>query len=654
MKKWNKAVSKAVAGMLVTGMLVGSLHRAVSAEAAQYVKTTGYENGVEVNMRKAGSYVSGYSNMDGGVAEIVSYDAKNQKAWVVNGATGKLDILTLAEDGRILNNIEATSLDICAMVENSDREFIYGDMTSVAVNSEMGIVAVALQADAYDQPGRVALLSTEGALIAVFEAGCQPDMVTFTPDGSKILVANEGEPRMGFGEGVTDPAGSVTVILLNAEHIEESSVLTLGFEKFDAEKEALMADGILMVKDNLPSIDFEPEYIATTNETALIALQENNAIAVLDLVSMTFSGVYSLGFKDLSLKENALDLVSDGIYEAKTYADTVSAYMPDGIAVYETEDATYLLTANEGDAREWGSDATEYCNESKETLISTDGMEAAKVRVIDAEVTDGMPEGKNVMYGGRSFSVYRVEEDGLTQVFDSGNDFERLTAAYVPEYFNCSNDDNEYDSRSQKKGPEPESVVVGEVDGRTYAFVALERIGGIMVYDITNPEDITYSNYINTRDFSEDPSVIDMENAPDSYLTGDVAPEGMYFISKKDSPSGKALLLTAFEVSGTVAAYIVEAVEENVILLGTSWADAGENQVMSIGETVDINFYGVTNWVKEAYEAVWMSSDETVATVNKYGVVAAAGNGEAYISLVLVHKETEKIFVVKPLGVKVK
>jgi len=410
----------------------------------------------------------------------------------------------------------------------------------------------------------------------------------------------------------------------------------------------------LMVKDNLPSVDFEPEYIATTNETALIALQENNAIAVLDLVNMTFTGVYSLGFKDLSLKENALDLVGDGIYEAKTYADTVSAYMPDGIAVYETEGVTYLLTANEGDAREWGSDATEYCNESKETLISTDGMEAAKVRVIDAEVTDGMPEGKNVMYGGRSFSVYRVEEDGLTQVFDSGKDFERLTTTYVPEYFNCSNDDNEYDSRSQKKGPEPESVVVGEVDGRTYAFAALERIGGIMVYDITNPEDITYSNYINTRDFSEDPSVIDMENAPENYLTGDVAPEGMYFVSKKDSPTGKALLLTAFEVSGTVAAYTMEAAEENVILLGTSWADAGENQVMSIGETVDINFYGVTNWTREAYEAVWMSSDETVATVDKYGVVTAAGNGEAYISLVLVHKETEKIFVVKPLGVKVK
>lgn len=654
MRKWNKAVSKAVAGMLVTGMLVGSFHGAVSAEAAQYVKTTGYENGVEVNMRKAGSYVSGYSNMDGGVTEIISYDTKNQKAWVVNGTTGKLDILTLTEDGRILNNIKATSLDICAMVENSDQEFTYGDMTSVAVNSEMGIVAVALQADAYEQPGRIALLSTEGALIAVFEAGCQPDMVTFTPDGSKILVANEGEPRMGFGEGVTDPAGSVTVILLKAENMQESSVMTLGFEQFDAEREVLVADGILMVKDNLPSVDFEPEYIATTNETALVALQENNAIAVLDLISMTFSGVYSLEFKDLSLTENALDLVADGNYEAKTYADTVSVYMPDGIAVYEADDATYLLTSNEGDAREWGSDATEYCNEIKETLVSTDGTEAEKVRVIDREVTDGMPEGKNVMYGGRSFSVYRVEENGLTQVFDSGNDFERLTAAYFPEYFNCSNDDNEYDSRSPKKGPEPESVVAGEVGGRTYAFVALERVGGIMVYDITNPKDITYSNYINTRDFSEDPSAIDMENVPESFLSGDVAPEGMCFVNEKNSPTGKAMLLTAFEVSGTVAAYSVEAVEENVILLGTSKADAGENQVLAVGEKADVNYYGVAYWVREDYEVIWMSSNETVATVNQNGVVEAVAEGDTYINLVLIHKTTGKIFTVKPMKVMVK
>ena len=652
MIKWSRAISKVLTGVLLATTILGG--STGTAQAAQYVKKTGYENNVEVDMRKVSSYVSGYSNMDGGVAEIISYDTKNQRAWVVNGATGKLDILAVSDNGVVLDTMDAITLDIRMIIESCTEGFTYGDMTSVAVNSELEIVAVALQAEAYDQPGRVAVLSTGGTLIAVFEAGCQPDMVTFTPDGSKLLVANEGEPREGYGESVTDPAGSVTIISLNAGNVSESTVVTVGFEKFDEMAEKLHEAGVLTVKDNVPSADFEPEYIATTNKTAFVSLQEANAIAVLNLETMEFTGVYSLGFKDLSLPENAIDLIDDKVYVAKTYGDAVSAYMPDGVSVYTVNGVTYLLTANEGDAREWGSDTTEYCNEIKETLISSDGEEAKKVRVIDAAVTDGLPEGKAVMYGGRSFSVYRVEENGLVQVFDSGNDFERLTAAYLPDYFNCSNDDNEYDSRSAKKGPEPESVVVGTVEDRTYAFVALERISGIMVYDITNPEDITYCNYINTRDFSENPEEIDMENVPESFLTGDVAPEGLCFVSANQSPNGTALLLAAFEVSGTVAAYSMEAVEDEIILLGTSWADAGENIVLASGESVDVNYYGVKYWEKEEYKVIWLSSDETVVKVNKSGYVTAIGEGETYISLVLTHKATGKIFTVKPLKIMVK
>lgn len=174
------------------------------------------------------------------------------------------------------------------------------------------------------------------------------------------------------------------------------------------------------------------------------------------------------------------------------------------------------------------------------------------MRVVDAEVTDGLPEGKNVLFGGRSFSIYKVTADGLEQVYDSANDFEEMTAAYIPEYFNCSNDDNDVDSRSQKKGIEPESVTVGQVGDKTYAFVALERIGGIMMYDITVPENASYENYINTRDFAENPEEAG-EN--DFYLTGDVAPEGLCFISSADSHGNVPMLLAACEVSGTVAAY---------------------------------------------------------------------------------------------------
>lgn len=549
----------------------------VAVSAMQPMRVLADTDHETISLSKIGSYVSGVTNADGGVAEIVSYDKVHNKAWVVNGATGLLDILHLSKvTSAESEDMPAESLNIKKLACDQVKDFVYGDMTSVSVNGEQGLAAVALQAEGYDQNGYVAVLSTDGEMVAMFEAGCQPDMVTFTPDGSKILVANEGEPREGYGENVTDPAGSVTVITLNDADVKASETVTIGFGAFDAQRDTLVANRVLMAKDANPSADFEPEYIACDDQTAYVALQENNAIAILDLASKTFTGVYSLGYKDLCLEENAIDLVEDGQYAVATYPNAVSAYMPDGISLYHAKGTTYLLTANEGDAREWGSDETEYVNEIKETLNDVDGNEAKKVRIINPEVTDGLPEGKHVLFGGRSFSIYAVGNSGLTQVFDSGNDFETLTAAAYPDYFNCSNDDNDFDSRSMKKGPEPESVVVGEIDGRTYAFTALERIGGIMVYDITNPETPVYCSYVNTRNFAAE---------PDSLDAGDVAPEGMYFIHADDSPSHTPILLAAFEVSGTVAAYAVGDVPTGDVPTG----DNGETEEDNSEQDVTVN-----------------------------------------------------------------
>ena len=540
MKNTKRMISAALALVLCLMLMPAGIVNAAE------VQTGGYENGNGLDLNKIGSYISGISNPDGSVAEIVSYDVVENKAWVVNGATGMLDILDLnnMEDGAI----SATSLDIKALAAEVKPGFIYGDMTSVSVCADLRLVAVALQAEDYDAAGYVGILNTDGEMLAMIEAGFQPDMVTFTPDGSKILVANEGEPRNGYDEDITDPVGSVTIIWLNSEDPASSSHKNIGFEEFDEKREEMIASGVILTKSNLPSADLEPEYIACDNNTAYITLQEANAVAILDLVSGTYRGVYSLGYQDLSLEENALDLIEDGAYSSNTYPDAVAAYMPDGISMYESNGKTYLVTANEGDAREWGDEEadTEFCNEIKETLIAADGTEAEKVRVIDPEVTDGLPEGKAVLFSSRSFSIFRVDENGLTQVFDSGKDFEELSNKYIPEYFNCSNDDNKYDSRSPKKGPEPESVTVGTVGNDLYAFIALERIGGIMAYKIdVAGETATFVNYINTRDFSEDPS----EAEP--HLTSDVAPEGLYFIPESDT------LLAAFEVSGTVSAYSI-------------------------------------------------------------------------------------------------
>ena len=242
----------------------------------------------------------------------------------------------------------------------------------------------------------------------------------------------------------------------------------------------------------------------------------------------------SLGFADLSLVENAIDVEDDGQYLPVTLQDAVAAYMPDGIASYTVNGKTYLVTANEGDAREWG----DYNNEARENLYTTDGTETNKVRVLDKDLVAVPDESKNYLFGGRGYAIFDAETMEL--VYSSANEVEALTAQYLPDYFNCSNDNVALDDRSQKKGPEVESVTLGQVGDAIYAFVGLERIGGVMVYDITDPANVSYVNYIISRDFSAD-------------IAGDVSPEGLCFIPASDGQD--ALLLTACEVSGTVAVY---------------------------------------------------------------------------------------------------
>lgn len=506
---------------------------------------TGFETGAALTLERTGQMSIGEANADGGVAEIVAYDTENQKAYVVDGQDGVLVKMDLLADGSLADPEEIQVKDLID-------GFAYGDMTSVSVDPATGNVAVALQNADFAAPGRVAVLDSRGNLLDSYTVGAQPDMLTYTKDGGRILTANEGEPREGLGGGAADPAGSVSVI-----DVQAGIVKTAGFESFTAEE--LLAEGVLLGKADgqviPPSLDLEPEYIAVNGEgtKAYVTLQEANAIGVLDLETASFTAVKGLGFVDYSREENAADLIEDNAYAPKTYENTLGVRMPDGIGLYEVNGQTYLLTANEGDAREWG----DYENTDKTTVTATDGTEAEKVETLLPEYVAGLEENTHYLLGGRSFSVF---DENLNLVYDSGNDFEEKTAGYLGEWFNCSNDDLERDSRSRKKGPEAESITQGRVGNNTYAFVALERVGGVMVYDITDPDAITYVNYINTRDFSGE-------------IAGDVAPEGLCFVSANDSASGKPVLLAACEVSGTVAAYTmggaaaeVPAPEDAVIL----------------------------------------------------------------------------------------
>ena len=498
---------------------------------AYEVKEDSFEEAARLTMQKAGGITLGEANADGGVAEIVSFNADTNKAYVVNGQESVLNIFDVKADGSFG---EAEKLNIQELMKAKDPAFAYGDMTSVAVDTETDRVAVALQDADYTKPGRIAVLNYENEIVSVYTAGVQPDMVAFAEGGRYILTADEGEPREGYGAGTSDPAGTVTVADTQTGEVRQASFAAFGAEE-------LAASGVLFNRVNgeilSAEFDLEPEYIAVSGGTAYVALQEANAVALLDIASAQFTKVLPLGFKDYSIAENAVDLNDkDNTYAPKTYSNTYGVYMPDGIAVYEAEGKTYILTANEGDAREWG----DFCDEEKrEGIAATDGTVLPnKVRVLNNTCKAGISAEGNYLYGGRSFSIFAVEEECLSIVYDSAGEFEAKTFEYLPAYYNVSNDDVELESRTAKKGIEPEAVTLAAVNGRTYAFIALERIGGIMAYDITNPAEAAFVNYINTRDFN-------------TATGGDVAPEGLAVIAREKS----VYLLAAFEVSGTVASY---------------------------------------------------------------------------------------------------
>ena len=237
------------------------------------------------------------------------------------------------------------------------------------------------------------------------------------------------------------------------------------------------------------------------------------------------------------------------------------------MAIYSGGGDSFLHTEKKGISRKWrdaqNEDEIVYGEGGtppKTNKTADDGL-SGKVVFFDADGYDGLDADKDYIFGGRSAVLYKVEGETITEIASSGDNFESITASDIPEYFNVSNDNAVIDDRSGKKGPEPESVAVGTANGRTLAFVALERTGGIMEYDVTDPYAPAFLSYVNTRDFSTiaEGSEVYEDGELDKWVTGgDVAPEGLAFVDAEDNPYGVPLLLVASEVSGTVAAFIVE------------------------------------------------------------------------------------------------
>lgn len=534
---------------------------------------------------------------DGGVAEIVKYNKYNQTMYLVSGKTQSVHIVNLNNVNSNSNTtLEATKTVTLESIGINDA----GDITSVDVSPDGKEIAIAIQHKDYDKNGYIARFDANGQLISIHEAGIQPDMITYSPDGSLILTANEGEPRQGYEAGTVDPKGSITALDTNTNQSYD-----IDFTAFDSaeSRAALVADNVIIKKDTAPSVDFEPEYITISNDslTAYVTLQEANSIATIDLTTKQVTRVDSLGFKDYSSGDNKVDLYKkDDAINITNTDEFLGIYMPDGISSYEVDGKTYLLTANEGDSREWG----DYINEVEEKY----GESESKIVTLNTDDYDGFDDlSKKYLFGGRSFSI--IDASTMTMVSDSNGEFEEITAKLLPEYFNCSNDDISFEDRSGKKGPEPEDIKTMIIDGKVMAFIGLERIGGVMMYDVSDPTNPTYVDYLNLRDFSDD-------------ISGSVSPEGLCTVSAKDSPTNKPMLIIANEVSGDVNVVEVagETYQHSLTLDKTEIAlKPGENQTLNV--------------TYDGYKTLTFSSDNNnVVSINN-NVVTAINPGVATITV---------------------
>lgn len=499
---------------------------------------------VSLALEKIGTYEGGAL----GAAEITAYDAASKRLFVVNGANGTVDVLDLSTPRA---PVKIGTIDVSALGAS---------VNSVAVHD--GLVALAIQAPAKTDPGVVAFYNAATLQrTASVQVGALPDMLTFTPDGLRVIVANEGEPNSYNQVDSVDPEGSVSVITVNRGGTP--SVATAHFRAFNGQEDALRAQGIRIYGPNASAAqDLEPEYITVSADgsTAYVTLQENNAVAIVDISRATVSAIKPLGYKDHSLAGMGMD-VSDEDGGSNTNSGTPAIkiapvrvkgmYLPDAIASYTSGGKTYLVTANEGDARaDWPGFNEEtrvraFCSAGLDPSVFADAanqiLDSNLGRLRITSTPNGGSTGKNASgqcaelysFGGRSFSIW--DASTVSRVYDSGDQMEQRTQALANANFNASHDNNTLDGRSTAKGPEPEGVVLGSFGSKTFAFVGLERIGGVMVYDITNPAAASFVTYLNTR----------------SGLTGDRGPEGLALIPAAKSPNGKPLLIVGNEISGS-------------------------------------------------------------------------------------------------------
>ena len=452
---------------------------------------------------------------DAGAAEISTYDPQTKRLFVVNnGIVNKIDVIDFADPTK-LTVISSISLSAYG-----------GAVNSLAVSN--GKLAAAIEAVNKQENGKVVIFNTtDYKEVKVITVGALPDMITYSPDGKFILTANEGEPNDDY---TNDPNGTISIISVNDNY----AVTTLDFTSFTSQQAALTTKGfrVFGLKASMAQ-DIEPEYITVSDDskTAWVSLQENNAIAKINLETKSITTILPLGFKDYNTDANGVDVSDrDNTMTLGKWNNVRGMYQPDAIAVLESGGIPYLFTANEGDAREYKG----FAEIKRVSTLKLDPTafpdptfkSETKLGRLNVTTTLGDPDGDgdyDFLYslGSRSFSVWNGNDGAL--VFDSKNELD--TKAIAEKIYD--------DARSDDKSVEPEGIAIGTVGKKKVAFVGMERADGLAVYDVTDPKNPIFLQLLKTGD----------------------APEGVLFIPAKNSPTLKSLVIVSSEGDGVIKVY---------------------------------------------------------------------------------------------------
>lgn len=469
-----------------------------------------------------------------GGAEIVAFDHVHARLYATH-ATG-IDVYSVGPGGEL----SAAGLIDC-------RPYVpaIGSVSGVAIDpAGRGLGAACIIPEPRDaMPGVLAVFDTaSGDVIATFAAGYGPDAVCFSPDGGRVVVANEGEP------GAADPPGSITVLDLagvrrpaDAAGLDGSRLETVTLAPGMLAR-AVAYDGLRIAPRlrEQPWLDLEPESIAADADGAWVSLQDNNALARFDFKARAWTRIMPLGTIRRTIDASDLD---GGVHIDDT---VLTLPMPDGVASYEAGGRRYLVTANQGSAR---TDDQVRLAEARldpialATMLATstdpradDALGRLHISTIDGDADGDGDIDTPVALGSRSFSILDAETG--ERVYDSGSALEVLTAALTPDLFNSDGDPSTFDTRSDDRGPEPEGVTIAWIAGRTYAFIGLERAGSVMMFDVTDPRSVRFVDHA----------------SPDAAGSLPRGPEGLAIVKT----AGSVFLAVGYEQSGTIDLYRID------------------------------------------------------------------------------------------------